>query len=244
MERPLFWVVLLHSASSLSQQQLCGEYLVVGLPLHDRFEVAQGCSHVRSYRIHECLDGGTGEFVGRRHKLRDTPLGLFGVKLIFLVEGLLAEHLVIRFSLLTGPGVFSVVVGHVPPFPSPRSPYATTASVYPLSSSRSGRGSALSSSCTLMVYRTGPEDPTQEGIVRRDTPRIMRGWTTRWRPGQDAAPPRSRESGTPRSYTSWRWSSERWDGEIPRLSTTRRRTSSASRTAASPSPASTPTGIS
>src|SRR5215211_1136220 len=115
VERPLFWVVLLHSASSLAQQQLCGEYLVVGLPLHDRLEVAQCCSHERGYLIGEFLNGRTGEFVGRRNKLRDTLIGLFGVKLFFLVEGLLTEHLVICFSL-TGPGVFSVGVGHAPPF--------------------------------------------------------------------------------------------------------------------------------
>jgi hypothetical protein len=115
MERPLFWVVLLQSASSLAQQQLCGEYLVVGLPLHDRFEVAQCCSHERSNLIREYLNGRTGELVGRPHELRDTLIGLFGVKLLFLVEGPLAEHLVIRLSL-TGPGVFSVFIGHVPPF--------------------------------------------------------------------------------------------------------------------------------
>jgi hypothetical protein len=102
VERPLFWVVL-QSASSLAQQQLCGQYLVVGLPLHDHLEVARCCSHERSYLIREFLNGRTGELVGRRHELRDTLIGLFGVKLFFLVEGLLAEHLVIRFSL-TGPG--------------------------------------------------------------------------------------------------------------------------------------------
>jgi hypothetical protein len=30
VKRPLFWVVLVQSASSLAQQQMCGEYLVVG----------------------------------------------------------------------------------------------------------------------------------------------------------------------------------------------------------------------
>jgi hypothetical protein len=42
-EGPLFWVAHLQSASSLTQQQLRSEYLVVGLPLHDRLEVAQCC---------------------------------------------------------------------------------------------------------------------------------------------------------------------------------------------------------
>jgi hypothetical protein len=116
VERPLLWVVLLQSASSLAQQQLCGEYLVVGLPLHDHLEIAQCCLHEPSNLIGEFLNGRTGELLGGPHELRDTLLGLFWVKLFFLVEGLLADHLVIRFSL-TGPGVFfSVVVRHVPPF--------------------------------------------------------------------------------------------------------------------------------
>ena len=95
MERPLFWVVLLQSASSLAQQQLCGKYLVVGLALHDHLEVAQCFAHERSYLIREFLNGRTGELLGRYHELRDTLIGLFGVKLFFLLEGALAEHLVI-----------------------------------------------------------------------------------------------------------------------------------------------------
>ncbi len=82
MERPLFWVQLLQSAGSLAQQQLCGQYLVVGLTFHDRFEVAQCCSHERSNSIGEFLHGRTGELLGRPHELRDTPLGLFGVELL------------------------------------------------------------------------------------------------------------------------------------------------------------------
>src|SRR5919112_1523284 len=186
MERPLFWVVLLQSASSLAQQKLCGEYLVVGRMGHDHLEVAQCCSHERSNLLCEILNRRTGELVGRRHELRDTLLGLFGVKLFF-VEGLLADHLIIRL-FLTGPGVFFVLVGHVSPFAIPRTPYATTPSVYPPETLPHRGGSALSSSCALMGTSYNPR---VSGIDRRNTPRIMRGWTI-GHPGHEDALRRSR----------------------------------------------------
>ena len=40
VEVPLFWVVGLLFASSLTQQQLRGEHLIVGLPLHELLKVA------------------------------------------------------------------------------------------------------------------------------------------------------------------------------------------------------------
>ena len=107
---PLFWVVLLPSASSLTRQELRGEDLVVGHPVHDRLEVARCCSHERSDLLRELLNGRTGELIGRCHELCDTLLGLFRVEL-FLLEELLARRLVVVFSL-TPRGIFRRVVRH------------------------------------------------------------------------------------------------------------------------------------
>jgi hypothetical protein len=111
---PLFRVVVLESASSLAQQQLRSQYLVVGLPLHELLEVAQCCSHERIDLLCELLNGRAREFLGGRYELRDMLLGLFGVQLFF-VEGLLAHRLVVVFTLMRR-GIFCRVVGHVPPF--------------------------------------------------------------------------------------------------------------------------------
>ena len=104
------WVVRLPSASSLTQQELRGEYLVVGHPIHDCLEVARCCSHERSDPLRELLNGRAGELIGRYHELRDTPLGLFGVELFFVHE-VLTHHLIVVFSL-TPSGILCRVVGH------------------------------------------------------------------------------------------------------------------------------------
>lgn len=57
---PLFRVVLLQSSSSLTQQELRGEHLVVGLLLHELLKVAQCCLHERSDLLREFLNGGPG----------------------------------------------------------------------------------------------------------------------------------------------------------------------------------------
>jgi hypothetical protein len=64
VERPLFWVVLLQSASSLAQQQLCGEYLVVNVSATQGATssmagiggVCDGNPHVHKVRVN-ALDG-------------------------------------------------------------------------------------------------------------------------------------------------------------------------------------------
>src|SRR5918993_947161 len=64
VEMPLFRVVLLQSASSLTQQELRSEYLVVGLLLHELLKVAQCCLHERSDLLRELLNGRAGELLG------------------------------------------------------------------------------------------------------------------------------------------------------------------------------------
>jgi hypothetical protein len=82
---PLFWVAHLQSASSLAQQQLHGEYLVVGLTFHNRLELARCCSHERRDLLRELLDWRTGRLLSGHYELRDTTLGFFGIEFFFLV---------------------------------------------------------------------------------------------------------------------------------------------------------------
>jgi hypothetical protein len=111
---PLFRVVQLQCASSLTQQQLRSEYLVVRLPLHELLEVAQCCLHERNDLLRELLNGRAGKLLGARYELRNTPLGLFGVELFF-VEGLVAHCLVVIFTL-SYRGILVKIVGYNPPF--------------------------------------------------------------------------------------------------------------------------------
>jgi hypothetical protein len=93
---------------------LRSEYLVVGLTIHDRLEVAQCCSHEHRDLLRELLDGRTGELLCRGHEPSDTPLCLFGVELFF-VEGLVAHLLLVAFSL-TPRGILCRIIRHVRPF--------------------------------------------------------------------------------------------------------------------------------
>jgi hypothetical protein len=112
------WVVRLAAVSSLTKLQLRSEYLVVGLTIHDRLQVAQCRSHERSDPLRELLDWRTAELICRYHELRDTPLGLFGVELSFL-KGLVAPRLVVAFSL-TPRGISVGLSGTIFPFSAPR----------------------------------------------------------------------------------------------------------------------------
>jgi hypothetical protein len=59
--------------------------------------------------------GGAGKLVGVRHELRDAPLGLLGIELLF-VEEFAARGLLVLFSVVFGDGPRRGV-GHAPPFP-------------------------------------------------------------------------------------------------------------------------------
>src|SRR5215208_3300268 len=52
VEGPLFGVIGLQSASSLAQQELGGEHLLVDLSVHDLLYIAQCCSRPRARASH------------------------------------------------------------------------------------------------------------------------------------------------------------------------------------------------
>ena len=77
---PLFRVVLLQSASSLTRYSLRGEYLVVGLTIHELLEVAQCCStSARATRPRSWGTGGPGSSPADVMNCVIGRLGLFGV---------------------------------------------------------------------------------------------------------------------------------------------------------------------
>ncbi len=63
--------------------------LILFVEYHSAFR--QAASHVMDQ------EPRAGELIGRYHELRDTPLGLFGIELIFVQE-VLIHRLVVAFS--------------------------------------------------------------------------------------------------------------------------------------------------
>jgi hypothetical protein len=105
-EPPVFGVVcFLQSTSSLAQQELRGEHLVVWLPTHNPLDVPPGCSHHLSNVLGEFCYGRTRKLLGRRYELRDTSLTLLGVDVFVVV----VQHISARVVL----GDYPLVLLHV-----------------------------------------------------------------------------------------------------------------------------------
>jgi hypothetical protein len=80
VEPPLFGVVRLQSASSLTQKEFHCEHLVVRTPTDDRLDVPPCRSHQLGYAIRQFCNRESRKLLSRCYELRDAALSLLGVE--------------------------------------------------------------------------------------------------------------------------------------------------------------------